>query len=83
MAGSSRPKASSRWHALDRAALEAGGVPPDILSHAHGESFLRFFVAGRGSTSSMSPSRPCPGPARSSSSSSYVGWTDRPSAKSS
>jgi len=28
---------------LDRAALEAGGVPPDFLSHSHGEGFLRFF----------------------------------------
>jgi predicted ATPase len=28
---------------LDRAALEAGGVPPDFLSHSHGEGFVRFF----------------------------------------
>jgi predicted ATPase len=28
---------------LDTAALDAGGVPPDFLSHSHGEGFLRFF----------------------------------------
>jgi predicted ATPase len=28
---------------LDRAAVEAGGRPPDFLSHSHGEGFLRFF----------------------------------------
>src|ERR1700689_4728419 len=28
---------------LDAAALEFGGVPPDFLSHSHGEGFLRFF----------------------------------------
>lgn len=28
---------------LDRAAVEAGGAPPDFLSHSHGEGFLRFF----------------------------------------
>ncbi|MGE4535462.1 MAG: AAA family ATPase [Desulfovibrio sp.] len=28
---------------LDRAAIEAFGVPPDFLSHSHGEGFLRFF----------------------------------------
>lgn len=28
---------------LDRAALDAGDVPPDFLSHSHGEGFLRFF----------------------------------------
>lgn len=28
---------------LDRAAVEAGFVPPDFLSHSHGEGFLRFF----------------------------------------
>lgn len=28
---------------LDRAAVEAGGMPPDFLSHSHGEGFLRFF----------------------------------------
>jgi predicted ATPase len=30
---------------LDAAALEFGGVPPDFLSHSHGEGFLRFFEA--------------------------------------
>ncbi len=29
---------------LDRSALEAGGLPPDFLSHSHGEGFLRFFA---------------------------------------
>jgi predicted ATPase len=50
---------------LDRAALEAGGVPPDFLSHSHGEGFPRFFkstVAGRGSTSSMNLRGPIPVP---------------------
>ena len=28
---------------LDVAALEGMGVPPDFLSHSHGEGFLRFF----------------------------------------
>jgi predicted ATPase len=28
---------------LDQAAMEAGKVPPDFLSHSHGEGFLRFF----------------------------------------
>jgi predicted ATPase len=28
---------------LDRAALDGFGVPPDFLSHSHGEGFLRFF----------------------------------------
>jgi len=28
---------------LDGAALDAGDVPPDFLSHSHGEGFLRFF----------------------------------------
>jgi predicted ATPase len=28
---------------LDAAALDGGGVPPDFLSHSHGEGFLRFF----------------------------------------
>ena len=28
---------------LDRAAVESGGIPPDFLSHSHGEGFLRFF----------------------------------------
>jgi predicted ATPase len=28
---------------LDRAAVEVGGIPPDFLSHSHGEGFLRFF----------------------------------------
>jgi predicted ATPase len=28
---------------LDRAAIEGAGVPPDFLSHSHGEGFLRFF----------------------------------------
>ena len=28
---------------LDDAALDSGGVPPDFLSHSHGEGFLRFF----------------------------------------
>src|ERR1700759_4054424 len=28
---------------LDRAAVEANEVPPDFLSHSHGEGFLRFF----------------------------------------
>src|SRR5713101_2919571 len=28
---------------LDRAALESGRIPPDFLSHSHGEGFLRFF----------------------------------------
>lgn len=28
---------------LDEAALDAGGAPPDFLSHSHGEGFLRFF----------------------------------------
>ena len=28
---------------LDAAAKEAGGTPPDFLSHSHGEGFLRFF----------------------------------------
>lgn len=28
---------------LDAAALDAGGAPPDFLSHSHGEGFLRFF----------------------------------------
>jgi predicted ATPase len=28
---------------LDEAALSSGGVPPDFLSHSHGEGFLRFF----------------------------------------
>ncbi len=28
---------------LDQAALDAGGAPPDFLSHSHGEGFLRFF----------------------------------------
>ena len=29
---------------LDRAATETGAVPPDFLSHSHGEGFLRFFA---------------------------------------
>src|SRR5207248_6095325 len=29
---------------LDRSAMEAGGIPPDFLSHSHGEGFLRFFA---------------------------------------
>lgn len=28
---------------LDEAALAAGALPPDFLSHSHGEGFLRFF----------------------------------------
>jgi predicted ATPase len=28
---------------LDEAAQDAGGLPPDFLSHSHGEGFLRFF----------------------------------------
>lgn len=28
---------------LDQAAQEAGGAPPDFLSHSHGEGFLRVF----------------------------------------
>ncbi|WP_456756546.1 AAA family ATPase [Bradyrhizobium sp. USDA 4461] len=28
---------------LDEAAMDAGGLPPDFLSHSHGEGFLRFF----------------------------------------
>jgi len=28
---------------LDAAAMDAGGMPPDFLSHSHGEGFLRFF----------------------------------------
>ncbi|QGM96476.1 AAA family ATPase [Methylocystis parvus] len=28
---------------LDEAALDAGGPPPDFLSHSHGEGFLLFF----------------------------------------
>lgn len=28
---------------LDEAAIDAGGAPPDFLSHSHGEGFLRFF----------------------------------------
>jgi predicted ATPase len=28
---------------LDAAAVQVGGVPPDFLSHSHGEGFLRFF----------------------------------------
>jgi predicted ATPase len=28
---------------LDRAAVESNGIPPDFLSHSHGEGFLRFF----------------------------------------
>src|SRR5262249_17884109 len=28
---------------LDRAAVGAGAIPPDFLSHSHGEGFLRFF----------------------------------------
>ena len=28
---------------LDQAALEGMGVPPDFLSHSHGEGFMRFF----------------------------------------
>jgi predicted ATPase len=28
---------------LDAAAIQSGGVPPDFLSHSHGEGFLRFF----------------------------------------
>jgi len=28
---------------LDEAARDAGGPPPDFLSHSHGEGFLRFF----------------------------------------
>ncbi len=28
---------------LDEAALDAGGAPPDFLSHSHGEGFLHFF----------------------------------------
>jgi len=48
------PKITSGWffkaesffsvaHYLDRAAVEGLGVPPDYLSHSHGEGFLRFF----------------------------------------
>src|SRR5437870_5644710 len=29
---------------LDQAALEGRAVPPDFLSHSHGEGFLRFFA---------------------------------------
>lgn len=29
---------------LDSTALEWGGMPPDFLSHSHGEGFLRFFA---------------------------------------
>jgi len=28
---------------LDVAALDGDGIPPDFLSHSHGEGFLRFF----------------------------------------
>ena len=28
---------------LDQAALDAAALPPDFLSHSHGEGFLRFF----------------------------------------
>jgi predicted ATPase len=31
----------ARW--LDRVSLEANELPPDFLSHSHGEGFLRFF----------------------------------------
>lgn len=30
-------------HMLDSAASDTGAVPPDFLSHSHGEGFLRFF----------------------------------------
>ncbi|MDH3263504.1 MAG: AAA family ATPase [Paracoccaceae bacterium] len=56
------PKVTSGWffraesffsvaRYLDEAAREAGGAPPDFLSHSHGEGFLRFFeerVQGQG-----------------------------------
>jgi predicted ATPase len=29
---------------LDQAAMGAGAMPPDFLSHSHGEGFLRFFA---------------------------------------
>jgi predicted ATPase len=29
---------------LDDAAMSSGGMPPDFLSHSHGEGFLRFFL---------------------------------------
>jgi predicted ATPase len=29
---------------LDEVALDAGALPPDFLSHSHGEGFLRFFA---------------------------------------
>ena len=28
---------------LDEAAIEANAIPPDFLSHSHGEGFIRFF----------------------------------------
>jgi predicted ATPase len=28
---------------LDRSAVDVGAIPPDFLSHSHGEGFLRFF----------------------------------------
>ena len=56
---------------LDQAALLVGDVPPDFLSHSHGEGSLRFFpsaVTARACSSSTSPSRHCHRRARSSSS---------------
>src|SRR6202035_2709990 len=29
---------------LDEAAMDVGALPPDFLSHSHGEGFLRFFA---------------------------------------
>ncbi|MBI1649281.1 AAA family ATPase [Hyphomicrobium sulfonivorans] len=49
-----RPKITNGWffkaesffavaRYLDEAALQANALPPDFLSHSHGEGFLRFF----------------------------------------
>ena len=40
-------KAESFWSIaryLDQTAIEDGGIPPDFLSHSHGEGFLRVFA---------------------------------------
>jgi predicted ATPase len=52
---------------LDVAAVEFGGVPPDFLSHSHGEGFLRFFEERcnrQGISSSTSRNRPCRPPVK-------------------
>jgi predicted ATPase len=69
---------------LDRAAVEGGGIPPDFLSHSHGEAScgsLRSAASGKASSFSTSRSPPCRRRGKSSFSSCCAAWINRISAR--